>query len=187
MSAVYCALVHFPVRAREGHDITSAITNLDVHDIARSTTTFGLKGLFVVTPIQAQRLLVNRILEHWDTGPGKQRTPERSRALAQCRGAASIEEVIDTITATEGRRPRLLATAARSAGARPLVTFETERSAIRTDNVPRLILFGTAHGLAERVIEGCDDLLQPIVGAGEYNHLSVRAAAAITFDRLLGP
>lgn len=186
MSAVYSALVHYPVRNREGADMASAITNIDVHDIARSSITFGLRGFFVVTAIAAQRTLLERILEHWDTGPGRARTPERSRALALCQGAQSIEEVIEVITARERARPRVLATAARSAGSRQLLTFETERQAIKNDGVPRLILFGTAHGLADRVIEGCDDLLVPIMGAGDYNHLSVRAAAAITFDRLLG-
>lgn len=187
MSPVYCALVHFPVRTREGQDMSSAITNLDVHDIARSTTTFGLSGFYVVTPIAAQRELLDRILQHWDSGPGRSRTPERSRALAICRAAHDIEEVRTSIEAIHGMRPRTLATAARSAGGRPLLTFETERAAIRAGDVPRLILFGTSHGLADRVIEGCDDLLVPIVGCGDYNHLSVRAAAAITFDRLLGP
>lgn len=187
MSPVYCALVHFPVRTREGHDMTSAITNLDVHDIARSTTTFGLRGLFVVTPIAAQRSLLDRILQHWESGPGRARTPERTRALALCRGASTIDEAVATIETTHGVRPRVLATAARSTGERRLLTFETERAAIRADDLPRLILFGTSHGLADRVIDACDGLLVPIVGNGEYNHLSVRAAAAITFDRLLGP
>jgi len=186
VSAVYCALVHFPVRTRDGQDMTSAITNLDVHDIARSTTTFGLRGFFVVTPITAQRLLVDRILQHWDSGPGRQRTPERSRALALCRGAGSTEEVSSLIATTHGKPPRTLATAARSTGDPRLIAYETERAAIRADDVPRLILFGTSHGLADRVIADCDGLLAPILGVGDYNHLSVRAAAAITFDRLLG-
>lgn len=187
MSPVYSALVHFPVRARDGAEMASAITNLDVHDIARSSTTFGLRGFYVVTPIAAQRALVDRILEHWDTGAGRKRTPERSRALAICHGANSVEEVIAAVTAVHGQRPRVLATAARSTGPQRLVSFEAERQAIATAEVPRLILFGTAHGLADRLIEGCDALLPPIVGAGDYNHLSVRAAAAIMFDRLLGP
>ena len=187
MSPVYAALVHFPVRSREGNDMSSAITNLDVHDIARSSTTYGLRGFFVVTPIAAQQVLVSRILEHWDTGPGRARTPERSTALAICRGALSIEAAIEAIVAEHGQRPRVLATAARSTATTTRVSFEAERRALESDEVPRLILFGTAHGLADRVIEAADALLPPIVGAGAYNHLSVRAAAAITFDRLLAP
>ncbi len=186
MSPIYSALVHFPVRTRDGADMTSAITNLDVHDIARSSTTFGLKGFYVITPIAAQRALLDRILEHWDEGPGRARTPERSRALSICRGADSVEEVINAITAFHHQAPRVLATAARSTQVHCRADYDTERRAIAETSVPRLILFGTAHGLAERVIERADALLPPIAGAGDYNHLSVRAAAAITFDRLLG-
>jgi tRNA (guanine37-N1)-methyltransferase len=50
---------------------------------------------------------------------------------------------------------------------------------------PWLILFGTGHGLAAEVLERADVALPPI-RPGVYNHLSVRAAAAITLDRLFG-
>lgn len=187
MSPVYSALVHFPVRARDGTEMTSAITNLDIHDIARSSKTFGLGGFYVVTPIAAQRALVDRVLEHWgEAGEGRKRTPERGRALEICHGAQSVEEVVALVAARHGVAPRLLATAARTLGTAAAVTFETERAAIAADPVPRLILFGTAHGLTESLIAKCDGLLPPIAGAADYNHLSVRAAAAIVFDRLLG-
>jgi hypothetical protein len=40
--------------------------------------------------------------------------------------------------------------------------------------------------LSQEVIEEGDGILPPIAGSGEYNHLSVRSAAAIVLDRLLG-
>ncbi len=49
-----------------------------------------------------------------------------------------------------------------------------------------LILFGTAWGIAKEVIEQADYILAPIQGNSNYNHLSVRSAAAIVLDRLLG-
>lgn len=49
-----------------------------------------------------------------------------------------------------------------------------------------LILLGTAWGLAPQVIEEAACTLPPIIGCGDYNHLSVRSAAAIILDRLLG-
>ncbi len=49
-----------------------------------------------------------------------------------------------------------------------------------------MILLGTAWGLAPQVIESSDGILEPISGVGKYNHLSVRSAAAIVLDRLLG-
>lgn len=44
MSPLYCALVHHPVRDRGGNAVTTAVTNLDVHDIARTARTYGLRG-----------------------------------------------------------------------------------------------------------------------------------------------
>ena len=40
--------------------------------------------------------------------------------------------------------------------------------------------------MTEDVFARADMVLEPIVGAGKYNHLSVRGAAAIILDRLLG-
>ena len=49
-----------------------------------------------------------------------------------------------------------------------------------------LILLGTGHGLAQDIVDASDYTLCPIRGAAEYNHLSVRAAAAIILDRVIG-
>jgi hypothetical protein len=183
---VYCALVHHPVRARDGQTVTSAVTNIDVHDIARSSHTFGVRGFSIVSPIDAQRELVVKILEHWRLGAGKRRMPHRSEALAIARAASSIEETVDWIANTEGAPPRLIATAARPLESRALTTFADAARQLRTDDRPALILFGTGHGLVDTVLEQADLLLEPIHGVGEYNHLSVRAAAAIVLDRLFG-
>ena len=49
---------------------------------------------------------------------------------------------------------------------------------------PALVLFGTGWGLAEEVVERCDRMLEPISGAGDYNHLSLRVALGIILDRI---
>ena len=51
---------------------------------------------------------------------------------------------------------------------------------------PLLMLFGTGWGLSKEVLDIADHRLAPIQGASAYNHLSVRSAAAIILDRLLG-
>jgi hypothetical protein len=190
VSIVYCALVHHPVRDRDGQLATAAVTNIDVHDIARSSHTFGLEGMFVVTPIDAQRALVTRILEHWREGAGKRRMPHRSEALAICLPARSIEEAREVIRARHGHVPRVISTAARSDVGVPVLSFSALRSQLEAAGPeqlqPWLLLFGTGHGLADEVLSAADVLLEPIHGVGEYNHLSVRAAAAIVFDRLFG-
>jgi hypothetical protein len=60
------------------------------------------------------------------------------------------------------------------------------RALIGADIEPTLILLGTGFGMADEVQEVCTHILEPIRGNGEYNHLSVRAAAAIILDRLKG-
>jgi hypothetical protein len=187
LNRVYCALVHHPVRDREGQVATAAITNIDVHDIARSAHSFGLVGMFVVSPIDAQRALVVRILEHWRLGAGKRRMPHRSEALAICQPASSIEEALQLIAAREGRAAQVVATAARSEDVVPKrMSFAELSQRLVADPGPWLLLFGTGHGLTDAVLQAADVLLEPIRGRGDYNHLSVRAAAAIVFDRLFG-
>lgn len=183
---VYCALVHHPVRDREGQTVTAAVTNIDVHDIARSSHTFGLRGMAVVSPIDAQRALVVRILEHWRQGAGKRRMPHRSEALAIACATASIDETMRWVEQRESAAPQLMATAARALPGGALTRFPDAAARLAGDDRPWLILFGTGHGLTDDVLSRADVLLEPISGVGEYNHLSVRAAAAIVFDRLFG-
>lgn len=188
-NAIYSALVHYPVRDRDGQTVSAAVTNIDVHDIARSSHTFGLAGFLVVTPIEAQRQLVVRILEHWRSGAGLRRMPHRSEALAICAALASIEEAAQWVAAREGgRAPKVIATAARPPAGRAASSFaQVSRMLAEPGSGPWLILFGTGHGLADHVLAAADVLVEPIVGVAGYNHLSVRAAAAIVFDRLTHP
>lgn len=184
---VYCALIHHPVRDRAGEVITSAVTNLDVHDIARSARTYGLAGYFVVSPIAAQQIVVERILSHWKTGAGAKRTPERGEALSRVHPITSLEAVEAHIERAHGARATLVITEARPELAGRVVSFAEERARLEAASAPSLILFGTAHGLHPSVLSRADRTLAPIFGPGPYNHLSVRAAAAITFDRLFSP
>lgn len=184
MSALYVALIHHPIKDRAGETITTAVTNLDVHDIARSARTYGARGYFVVTPIEAQRQLVERILSHWRDGSGARRVPERREALARCEVLPSFEAARDAVTAREGRAPWVLSTGARPApGTSPLSWAEARA---RIAEHPTLILFGTGHGLADAIVREADRVLAPIEPGSDYNHLSVRAAVAIALDRLRG-
>jgi tRNA (guanine37-N1)-methyltransferase len=182
---VYIALVHYPVKDREGNVVTTAVTNLDVHDLSRSSRSFGLDGYFVVTPIEAQRELVGKILEHWIDGSGKQRVPERGVALGLCESIDSIAAACAAIEARHGKAPRLVTTAARLPQGRATVPYSQLRGMMREGDAPWLILFGTGHGLAPEVLEQVE-LALPAIRPGVYNHLSVRAACAIILDRVFG-
>jgi hypothetical protein len=94
----------------------------------------------------------------------------------------SIDDAIAEIEAKEGETPRLVVTSAKSGPDRSSYTEEADR--LRTDPRPTLLLFGTGHGLSDRVLRRADIFLEPIQGPSDFNHLSVRAAVAITLDRL---
>ena len=182
MSTVYCALVHHPVVDRQGEEVTTSVTNLDVHDIARSARTYGLKGYFVVSPIEAQHPVVQRIVDHWCSGAGRHRFPERGEAIALVRVCLSVDDAIAEIQAEEGKTPRLVVTSAKAGPNR--TSYAEEAELLRASSQPTLLLFGTGHGLSDRVLQRADAFLEPIQGPSNFNHLSVRAAVAITLDRL---
>ena len=186
MPHVYCALIHHPVVDRQGEEVTTSVTNLDVHDIARSARTYGLRGYFVVSPIDAQHPVVQKIIDHWTSGAGTQRFPERGEAIALVRLCHSLDDAIAEIEAKEGKTPRLVVTSAK-VGRRPQLLCRRSRNAFETESRPTLLLFGTGHGLSDRVLQRADVFLEPIEGPTDFNHLSVRAAVAITLDRLLAP
>ncbi len=181
---LWIALLHQPVLNRERKIITTAITNLDVHDIARSARTYDLRGYFVVTPIETQRELAQRIVEHWCRGHGATRVPERGEALSLVQTASTLDEVIASIESENGSRPLLVATSARPERATLGFTALAERI---SHGEAVLLLLGTGWGLADEVFEGVDEVLEPIeTPGGDYNHLSVRCAASVMMDRLLG-
>jgi hypothetical protein len=179
---IYCALVHHPVVDRQGNEVTTSVTNLDVHDIARSARTYGLRGYFIVSPIEAQHPVVQRIVDHWTSGAGRHRFPERGEAIALVRLCLSIDDAIAEIEAREGEAPRLVVTSAKPGLGRS--THAEEAGRLQSGSRPTLLLFGTGHGLSDRVLQRADVFLEPIEGPSDFNHLSVRAAAAITLDRL---
>jgi tRNA (guanine37-N1)-methyltransferase len=54
---LYIALLHYPVYNKEGKVVTTAIANMDIHDISRLAKTYGLRGFYVINPISSQRVL----------------------------------------------------------------------------------------------------------------------------------
>lgn len=178
------ALIHFPVVDKNGEIVTSSITNLDLHDIARSCRTYGIDKFYVVHPTKTLRRLAQRILEHWDHGYGSTYNPNRKDALSTIALMPEFEDVIADIEARTKKLPEVIVTSARNA---PGVTsYEAMRGTLRTTTTPQLLLFGTGWGMADELMNRANTRLAPICGPTEYNHLSVRSAAAIIFDRLLG-
>jgi hypothetical protein len=179
---VSCVLVHFPVLDRQGETVTAAITNIDLHDIARSAHTFGCRAFYVVHPVAAQRALAERIREHWVEGSGGVRIPDRKPALSDIVVVDSLAAAVERC----GPGSEVWTTSAKESPGN--VEVEQARAALQQPGPPVLLVFGTGWGLSDAVLEQAGVHLAPIRSsrADGYNHLSVRAAAAILFDRLLG-
>ncbi|MDR3089759.1 MAG: RNA methyltransferase [Desulfobulbaceae bacterium] len=177
------ALIHYPVLDKAGRIIGSSVTNLDIHDIARAARTFGADRYFVVTPYVEERRLVTEIVGHWRDGYGARYNPARGEALSLVRVADSLPSVLQEMAAEYGKSPLVVATSARLC--EKGIDYQHLQRAM-AEGRAALLLFGTAHGLAQEVIDQADCTLPPIQGAGYYNHLSVRSAVSIVLDRLLG-
>ena len=181
---LYIGLVHGPIRSKDGKEITTSVTNLDIHDISLTARTFGFKRYFIITPIKNQQMMVKKILGFWEADSGLIYNPDRKEALAEAEVTDSIELAIAEITRLEGKKPCVVVTGANFDA---YDGKEKELIAkIRLDETPMFLLFGTGWGLTASVTEQADFRLEPIFGIANdgYNHLSVRSAVAIYCDRL---
>ncbi|MBQ7586207.1 MAG: tRNA (guanosine(37)-N1)-methyltransferase TrmD [Desulfovibrionaceae bacterium] len=178
-------LVHHPVRIEGKANGTSSLTNLDIHDIARISVSYGLGPFYVVTPLADQLQILKHILEHWLSGKAAEAHPDRAKALSMVRPLTSLEEVFSESEAYFGLKPYCVVSSAHWPKKKdpPLtVPFKLRKLLARQ---PVLLLLGTAQGLATEARLKCDAMLRPLRFLG-YNHLSVRSAAAILVDRILG-
>jgi hypothetical protein len=182
MRQVAAALVHHPVLDRQSEIVTTAITNLDLHDISRSAHTYGLSHFFVTHPVAAQRELALRVKTHWTAGSGARRIPDRKPAL-EC---LTVVETLDEARRMLGECEVWVTSASQGPA---VLDYAGARARVAGDGPPVLLVFGTGWGLAREVMDAATARLAPLESprADGYNHLSVRAAAAIIFDRLLGP
>ena len=183
----YIALAHHPVLNRRGEVVATAVTNLDIHDLARSAHTYGVAGYTIVTPVEQQQSLVARIIRHWLEGEGTTYNPIRAEAFRIVDVASDIESVVETIERESGHRPITVGTGAQLQ--ENCVSFGALRKRLETQDGSCLLVFGTGWGMTDAFLEACDYRLPGINAANPaltYNHLSVRAAVAIILDRLLG-
>ncbi|MDO9069214.1 MAG: RNA methyltransferase [Deltaproteobacteria bacterium] len=178
------ALLHYPVYNKHREIVTTALTNLDQHDIARSSKTYGLDRFYIVTPSIEQRKLAERISGHWQEGWGADYNPDRREALDIVRVCPTLASAIADFQSSFSKTVKTAITGASSRhGATSLSSF---RQLLLERDQPYLLLLGTGWGLTRECFETADIILESIAGCGTYNHLSVRSAAAIILDRLRG-
>lgn len=182
MNNLYVALIHYPVTNKNAQTIGSALTTIDLHDIARASITFGVRGFYVVTPYQDQADLAGKVIAHWTDGVGGQLNPDRKNALQLIRVSESLEETILLIEEERKEPVVTIATSAKQAQA-SITTAQLKHKL--EDKASHVLIFGTAWGLAEELIASCNYILDPISGGTNYNHLSVRSAVSIYLDRII--
>ncbi|PKN11471.1 MAG: hypothetical protein CVU69_12365 [Deltaproteobacteria bacterium HGW-Deltaproteobacteria-4] len=179
LSRLAVALVHYPVLNRCNEVVASAVTNLDLHDIARTCRTFGVGRFFVVTPVKEQQKVVEQILEHWLHGYGSTHNPDRCSAFQLLETVTDLETARERWSKKHSRPARIIVTSAKSP--QGLNGQDCQRLLIEE---PLLLVLGTGSGLAPEIIERSFETFQSIQGVADYNHLPVRAAAAIILDRI---
>ena len=184
MGKLYLALMHYPVYNKNREVVTTSVTNLDVHDIARICLTYGVERYFIITPLEKQKRLLGRITRHWLIGPGSEYNTTRRDAFELVRVVAGLEEAAGEIGAEEGEKAVLVGTSAQPR--KNSLSFTGMVHLINTLEKPVLLIMGTGWGIVESELERMDYVLEPILGTGAYNHLSVRSATSIMLDRLRG-
>ena len=181
---VYLGLVHHPIYNKHAEIVATAITNFDIHDIARASRTYCLGRYFVIHPHESQAALAREILAYWREGYGGEYNPDRKEALSVLEIVPDIAAAAAAIEAETGAAPIIVTTDARRYP--NTISYAALRGALREGERPCLLLFGTGWGIEKSVMAGFDHILEPIWGPGDYNHLPVRSAVAIILDRLLG-
>lgn len=178
------ALLHDGMVNKGGQTVTTSVTLIDVHDIARSSRTYGADSFFVVHSSQTMRSLVRTIKQHWDGDFGSNYNPNRQDALGILNIASDLDEALMQIERRTGKLPKIIATSARDGKDR--IDYTEMRKTIEGSNDSYLLTFGTGWGMGPELMSRADYVLKPIYGPTPYNHLSVRAACAIILDRLQG-
>ncbi|MGE4445981.1 MAG: tRNA (guanosine(37)-N1)-methyltransferase TrmD [Synergistaceae bacterium] len=181
----YVMEVHYPVLDKRGERSSTAITGMDLHDIARACRTYGIKKYLLVTPLAQQREMVKRIASHWTEGWGASYNQDRSEAFSTLKIFASVNRALKWIGEREKTEPFKIATTAKSIeGA---VHWLSLKRRILEEDLSPVFIFGTGWGLHEDVLKEADSVMTPIAGGlDSWNHLSVRSAVSITLDRFFG-
>ncbi|MEL7622424.1 MAG: RNA methyltransferase [Clostridiales bacterium] len=183
---IFLGLVHYPIYNKNSEMVATSVTNLDIHDISRAAATYDLNKYFIIHPHPSQRQLVTELLAYWQEGYGAEYNPDRKEALARLALVDSLKAAVEEIKAQYGGPVYTIVTDARTFP-RSISYRGLRQKLWENSDCNYLLLFGTGYGLAAEIMEEADYVLAPVLGRGPYNHLSVRSAAAIIIDRLLGP
>lgn len=177
------ALVHHPVVNRLGETIASTVDEMDVFDACRLSLIYPVRHLWLITPVPAQRALVERLLAH---GRNPAREGEGRPRFEAVSGVGALDDALDDAQAELGVRPTTVATSAQAPADREALSFDGARQRLASGEV-MMLLVGKAWGLAPVQLQRADAQLEPLSGGTGFDHYPVRGAIAVLLDRLLGP
>lgn len=181
----FVSLLHDRMIDKQEKMVTTSLTLLDIHDIARSSRTYGISKFFIQHSSPVLRDLAHTLTSHWQTGYGATYNPDRKEALSVIQVVTSLKDIEDSLRSSF-RRVVKVATSAKAGGNR--CTFHSLRSEMhQQSDTAYLLMLGTGWGMSDELLEEADLFLEPINGPTPYNHLSVRSACAIMLDRLCSP
>lgn len=190
MRRLAVVLLHYPVRDGQGNVVTTAVTSVDIHDIARSARTYDVERYYLVHPVAAARELVEHVKQSWLNRPLSPKNEARREALSRLSVVPDLETALRDFAENSGENggPQCLLWGTSAQAAKLPLAFGVARKTLKSAGPPVVILFGTGNGLAPAVLDLCHDQLEPITAEREsgYRHLSVRSAVAILLDRLFG-
>ncbi|MFH0898329.1 MAG: tRNA (guanosine(37)-N1)-methyltransferase TrmD [bacterium] len=181
----YGAIMHTQIVIKGGQIGESSVASLDIHDVARSARSYDLKNFFIVSPLTDQQEIIRTFIDFWMSEEGIAYNQSRHKAIERVISVESLQDVINVITEKEGKKPVLIATSARKHENVPVIDYQSQGLVWSKDR-PVLFLLGTGQGLSDQVLDQSDFILMPVQGLSDYNHLSVRSAAAVIFDRWFG-
>ena len=181
----YVMEIHYPVLDKSGEKSSTAITGMDLQDIARACRTYGIKKYLLVTPTAQQREMAKKIITYWTKGLGSKCNPNLKEAFSSVKIFASAQKALSWVKQKEKVEPYKIATTTQiGEGATHWLSLKRE---ILFENLSPVFMFGTGLGLHKEILNSADAVMTPIIGGTDgWNHLSMRSAVSITLDRFFG-
>ncbi|MEN3033977.1 MAG: RNA methyltransferase [Aquificaceae bacterium] len=181
-SHVSVALLHYPALDKNGKHVVTSFVTLDLHDIARPVRAYELGSYYIIQPVDGQREVIKKQLQYWLSEEGAKINPTRHEVVSLVKLSYTLDEVMEDIFTQTGKRPKLIGTDAREYPFK--ISYKELTEILKDKNQQFLLVFGTGYGIPPELLKTFDYMLEPIKGAGDWNHLSVRNAVAIILDRL---
>lgn len=111
---LYVGLVHYPMYDKNFNIVATAVTNYDLHDISRSSKTFGVKRYFIIHHVEGQLDMIHKILAFWRSKVGRNYNSYRTEAFDIVETLPDTDAAIKAVEEAEGCHPYVVTTDART-------------------------------------------------------------------------